>query len=130
MCLPDIYYYIDGRMTGESMELEHIIKPDMVMPYIPFSYEKFSLIHTSSTLPSLPAAPFCLYTAICLVAQNRLVLFSTHIVSDIEYIAKKILVMKDGQVIQEGNSQELLKTAEGKVWAGVMKLSFAPPIRL
>ncbi len=29
MCLPDIYYYIDGRMTGESMELEHIIKPDM-----------------------------------------------------------------------------------------------------
>ncbi len=50
------------------------------------------------------------------MAQNRLVLFSTHIVSDIEYIAKKILVMKDGQVIQEGNSQELLKTAEGKVW--------------
>lgn len=30
MCLPDIYYYIDGRMTGESMEqVEHIMTPEM-----------------------------------------------------------------------------------------------------
>lgn len=59
------------------------------------------------------------------MAQNRLVLFSTHIVSDIEYIAKKILVMKDGQVIQEGNSQELLKTAEGKVWECIVSAAQA-----
>lgn len=50
------------------------------------------------------------------MAQDRLVLFSTHIVSDIEYIAKKILVMKAGQVIHEGNAREILKVVEGKVW--------------
>lgn len=59
------------------------------------------------------------------MAQNRLVLFSTHIVSDIEYIAKKILVMKEGQVIQEGSPQEILKTVEGKVWECVVPAKWA-----
>ncbi len=54
------------------------------------------------------------------LAQERLVLFSTHIVSDVEYIARKILVMKNGQMIQEGVSQEILKAVEGKVWECVV----------
>ena len=30
MCLPDLYYYIDGRMTGESMDkVENVITPEM-----------------------------------------------------------------------------------------------------
>ncbi len=50
------------------------------------------------------------------MAQNRLVLFSTHIVSDVEYISRKIFVMKEGQIIHEGSPGEVRKAAEGKVW--------------
>ena len=54
------------------------------------------------------------------MSQNRLVLYSTHIVSYVEYIARKILVMKGGQVLREGSPQEIIKAAEGKVWECVV----------
>ena len=37
-------------------------------------------------------------------------------VSDIEYIADEILVMKQGKLIRCGKPQTLLKDLEGKVW--------------
>ena len=36
------------------------------------------------------------------LSQDRLVLLSTHIVSDIEYIANQVLLMKDGKIIHSG----------------------------
>lgn len=54
------------------------------------------------------------------MAQERLVLLSTHIVSDVEYIAKRILVMKAGQIIHEGSTREILRAVEGKVWECVV----------
>lgn len=50
------------------------------------------------------------------LSQNRIVLLSTHIVSDVAYIAGKILVMKQGSFILEGAPTELEKEIEGKVW--------------
>lgn len=49
-------------------------------------------------------------------AHNRIVLISTHIVSDIEYIATKNAIMKDGKIIDVGTTGELVKQIEGKVW--------------
>ena len=49
-------------------------------------------------------------------AQNRLVLLSTHIVSDVDSIANQILIMKAGRIIQMGDRAEILRPMEGKVW--------------
>ena len=49
-------------------------------------------------------------------SKDKIVLLSTHIVSDIEYIADEILVMKQGKLIRCGKPQTLLKDLEGKVW--------------
>lgn len=49
-------------------------------------------------------------------AQDRIVLISTHIVSDIEYIAGKNAIMKDGRILAVGTTNELLKIVEGKTW--------------
>lgn len=49
-------------------------------------------------------------------AKGRLVILSTHIVSDVEYIADEILVMKNGSFILQGTVQELTQTMEGRVW--------------
>lgn len=50
------------------------------------------------------------------LAENRLVLLSTHIVSDVEYIADQILMMKDGSLVHHGTSQQLLAAAPTQVW--------------
>ena len=50
------------------------------------------------------------------LAENRLVLLSTHIVSDVEYIADQILLMKDGSLVHHGTSQQLLAAASTQVW--------------
>lgn len=50
------------------------------------------------------------------LSEERMVLLSTHIVSDIEYIAKDILLMKDGEVIKFGTTEELVMSMQEKVW--------------
>lgn len=49
-------------------------------------------------------------------AHDRIVLISTHIVSDVEYIATQNAVMKDGKLLAQGTTEELVKLVEGKVW--------------
>lgn len=50
------------------------------------------------------------------LAQERLVLLSTHIVSDVEYIANEILLMKDGRLLTAGTVAELTDAITEKVW--------------
>ena len=49
-------------------------------------------------------------------AHDRIVLISTHIVSDVEYIATRNAVMKDGKLLTCGTTEELVTLVEGKVW--------------
>ncbi len=53
-------------------------------------------------------------------SHNRIVLISTHIVSDIEYIATKNAIMKDGKIIDVGTTDELVSEIEGKVWSSTL----------
>ncbi len=55
------------------------------------------------------------------LGADRIVLLSTHIVSDVEHIADTILVMKDGQLIHNGSLEEIIRTIEGKVWECVVQ---------
>lgn len=50
------------------------------------------------------------------LGRDRMVLLSSHIVADIEYIADEILLMKAGKITESGNLQEILQTVDGKVW--------------
>lgn len=50
------------------------------------------------------------------LAGNRLILLSTHIVSDIESIATQVLLVRKGQLILHGSPKELEEEMEGKVW--------------
>ena len=53
-------------------------------------------------------------------AQQRIVLISTHIVSDVEYIANRNAIMKDGKIIAVDTTDELVKMMDGKVWQGTI----------
>lgn len=49
-------------------------------------------------------------------AHDRIVLISTHIVSDVEYIATQNAVMKNGKLLAKGTTEELVKMVDQKVW--------------
>lgn len=49
-------------------------------------------------------------------AGNKIVILSTHIVSDIEAIADEVLLMKKGKFVLQGTVPELIGKADGKVW--------------
>ena len=50
------------------------------------------------------------------LSEDRLVLLSTHIVSDIEYIANEIWLMKDGKILHKGSVNELINSMPEAVW--------------
>ena len=68
------------------------------------------------------------------LGTDRIVLLSTHIVSDIESIAHIVLVMKDGQLIQSGSVCDIVTVIEDKVFECIVddktaqKLIVAYPI--
>jgi len=50
------------------------------------------------------------------LSKDRIIVLSTHIVSDIEYIANKILIMKSGQLIHNDSLDEIIKVIDNKIW--------------
>lgn len=49
-------------------------------------------------------------------AGDKIVILSTHIVSDIEAIADEVLLMKKGRIVQRGTVPELVQKDQGRVW--------------
>ncbi len=49
-------------------------------------------------------------------AEDKIVILSTHIVTDVEYIADEILVIKDGTLLKKGAESTILQEIAGKVW--------------
>lgn len=49
-------------------------------------------------------------------AREKIVIFATHIVSDIEDIGSKIVIMKNGRIVANDTTENLLKEVEGKIW--------------
>ncbi len=59
-------------------------------------------------------------------SHDRIVLISTHIVSDIEYISTRNAIMKAGEIVDVGTTAELVKQIEGKVWNCIIPASKLP----
>lgn len=49
------------------------------------------------------------------LAQDRIILFATHVVSDIECIANQVVLIKKGQVVGTGTPAKLIADLSGKV---------------
>ena len=49
------------------------------------------------------------------LSRDKIILFATHVVSDIECIADKVLLLKDGEIIAMGTPSELIANMQGKV---------------
>ena len=55
------------------------------------------------------------------LSNNKIIILSTHIVSDVEYIADEILILKDGKFKEKGTAEHLLSTIKNSVWEFTQK---------
>lgn len=51
------------------------------------------------------------------IAFNKIVLIATHVVSDIEFIARNVIMLKKGVIVDIAPPHELTKKIDGKVWS-------------
>lgn len=54
------------------------------------------------------------------LAGERIVILSTHIVSDVEAVATEIAIIKLGHLLEHSSPEHLLQAVEGKVWQWVI----------
>lgn len=54
------------------------------------------------------------------LSKDKIIILSTHIVSDIEYVANEVLLLKAGALIQKKPPTELLAELDGKVWSMIL----------
>lgn len=54
------------------------------------------------------------------LSGNRIVILSTHIVSDVEAAATEIAIMNNGRLLRQAAPEALLQTVENKVWEWVV----------
>jgi ABC-type multidrug transport system ATPase subunit len=63
------------------------------------------------------------------LAGDRIILFSTHIVADIEASATEIAILNSGRLRQHTTPEALLRSVEGKVWEWVIPAADLPQVR-
>ena len=50
------------------------------------------------------------------IALNKIVIIATHVVSDVEFIARDIILLKKGVIVDAAPPQKLVENMDGKVW--------------
>lgn len=54
------------------------------------------------------------------MGKDKIILLSTHIVSDIEAIANELVVIRNGNILETGDIDELVKKVKGQVWESIV----------
>lgn len=50
------------------------------------------------------------------IAENRVVILSTHIVGDVEGLCNEVAIINNGEIVVQGNPEDLIKSIDGKVF--------------
>jgi RNA polymerase sigma factor (sigma-70 family) len=56
-------------------------------------------------------------TLLATFTVNRLIILSTHIISDVEAAASRLLLLREGKLLADTTPEDLLSNAVGKVWS-------------
>jgi len=63
------------------------------------------------------------------LAGERIVILSTHIVSDVEATANDIAIINQGHLLTRSSPEELLRSVEGKIWDWVIPSAEFPAVK-
>jgi ABC-type multidrug transport system ATPase subunit len=63
-----------------------------------------------------PAERVRFRTLLASLTSNRIIILSTHIISDVEAVASRLVILQEGQVLADTTPEKLLVATVGKVW--------------
>ena len=66
---------------------------------------------------------------LCEVAEERIVILSTHIVGDIEATCENIAIMDEGKILWKGTVEQLIENARGHIFTSNVEKRFMPQIK-
>jgi len=66
---------------------------------------------------------------LCEVAENRIVILSTHIVGDVESTCENIAIMDEGRILWKGTVRELLENARGHIYTANIEKQYMSQIK-
>jgi len=66
---------------------------------------------------------------LCEVAEDRIVILSTHIVGDIESTCENIAIMDEGRILWKGTVSELLENAKGHIYTASIEKQYMSQIK-
>lgn len=55
------------------------------------------------------------------LSREKIIIISTHIVSDIEFISDEIVILQKGKLVKIGKIEQLLMGLDGKVWKTIIQ---------
>lgn len=58
-------------------------------------------------------------TLLASLTTNRLIILSTHIISDVEAVASRLLILRQGKILSDTAPERLIAAASGQVWSVV-----------
>ena len=64
-----------------------------------------------------PAERVRFRTLLSSLTANRLVILSTHVIGDVEAVASRLVILKEGRVVADTTPESLLASAAGRVWS-------------
>jgi ABC-type multidrug transport system ATPase subunit len=64
-----------------------------------------------------PAERVRFRTLLASLTHNRIIILSTHIMSDVEAVANRLLILQEGHVLADTTPEALLARTAGKVWS-------------
>jgi ABC-2 type transport system ATP-binding protein len=74
------------------------------------------LIVDEPTVGLDPAERVRFRTLLAGLTEGRLVILSTHIVSDVEAVAARLVLLRDGMILADSTPEALIEAARGSVW--------------
>lgn len=74
------------------------------------------LIVDEPTVGLDPAERVRFRTLLAGLTEGRLVILSTHIVSDVEAVAARLVLLRDGRILADSTPEALIDSARGSVW--------------
>jgi ABC-2 type transport system ATP-binding protein len=64
-----------------------------------------------------PAERVRFRTLLASLTSNRIIMLSTHIISDVEAVANRLVILQEGRVLADTTPEALLTNTAGKVWS-------------
>ena len=76
-----------------------------------------------------PKQRIALRNYISKIAFNKIVIIATHVVSDVEYIARDVIMLKKGVIVDNAPPADLLRKIEGQVWSVLAREDEIQPLQ-